>query len=88
MEPVSDGELVPSPRAEQERLLTIAQAAHYLNVTERFIRRLVAERRVAYHKLGKFVRFRPEDLDAFLSSGRVEQPEVLLLRPQRVWHAR
>ena len=87
-EAVSDSGLVPSPRAEEDSLLTIAQAAQYLNVTERFIRRLVAERRVVYHKLGKFVRFRREDLDAFLTSGRVERPEVLLLRPQRVWHAR
>lgn len=85
---MSDSGLVPSPRAEEDSLLTIAQAAQYLNVTERFIRRLVAERRVVYHKLGKFVRFRREDLDAFLSSGRVERPEVLLLRSQRVWHAR
>lgn len=70
-----------------DRPLTIAEAAQYLNVTERFVRRLVAERRVAYHKLGKFVRLRREDLDALLTSGRVERPDRLPNR-ERVWHAR
>ncbi len=52
--------------------LTLAQAAAYLNVSERFVRRLVAERRIAFHKVGHFLRFRAEDLDAFLEAGRVE----------------
>jgi hypothetical protein len=41
-------------------------------VTEAFVRRLVLERRVRYHTLGKFVRFRPADLDAFIEAGRKE----------------
>ena len=60
--------------------LTLAEAAAYLNVSERFVRRLVAERRVAFHKVGHFVRFRAADLDAFLEAGRVEPaPERPLL---------
>ena len=55
--------------------LTLAQAAAYLNVSERFVRRLVAERRIAFHKVGHFLRFRAEDLDAFLEAGRVEPVE-------------
>lgn len=54
--------------------LTLAQAAAHLNVSERFMRRLVAERRIAFHKVGHFVRFRAADLDAFLEAGRVEPP--------------
>jgi excisionase family DNA binding protein len=52
--------------------LDLAQAAAYLNVSERFVRRLVAERRIAFHKVGHFLRFRAADLDAFLEAGRVE----------------
>ncbi len=52
--------------------LTLAQAAAYLNVSERFVRRLVAERRIAFHKVGHFLRFQAADLDAFLEAGRVE----------------
>ena len=56
------------------RPLTLAQAATYLNVSERFMRRLVAERRIAFHKVGHFLRFRADDLDTFLEAGRVEPP--------------
>ena len=53
-------------------LLDVAGAAVYLGVTEPFVRRLVLERRVRYFKLGKFVRFRAADLDAFVETGRHE----------------
>ena len=38
--------------------LTVAEAATYLNTSERFVRRLVAERRVAFHHVGRHVRIR------------------------------
>jgi excisionase family DNA binding protein len=38
----------------------------------RFVRRLVAERRVAFHKVGRSVRFTAADLDVFVAAGRVE----------------
>ncbi len=34
------------------------------------IRRLVAEQRISYSKVGKYVRFRREDLDAYVAAGR------------------
>jgi excisionase family DNA binding protein len=52
--------------------LTLDEAATYLNVSRRYMRRLVAERRIAYHKVGHFLRFRAVDLERFLQSGRVE----------------
>ena len=52
--------------------LTVAEAATFLNTSERFIRRLVAERRVAFHHVGRHVRFTVADLDAFVQAGRVE----------------
>ena len=53
-------------------LLTVPEAASYLNTSERFVRRLVAERRVAFHHVGRHVRFARSDLDAFVQAGRVE----------------
>ncbi len=53
-------------------LLDVAGAAHYLGITEAFVRRLVHERRLRYYKLGKFVRFTAADLDAWVERGRVE----------------
>lgn len=54
------------------RPLTLSEAAEHLNVTERYVRRLVAERRVPYLKVGRLLRFQEADLDAYLESCRVE----------------
>jgi len=43
----------------------------YLRTGERFVRRLVAERRISYVKLGKYVRLQRSTLDAFIEAGRV-----------------
>jgi excisionase family DNA binding protein len=55
-----------------EDLLTIEEAAARLNMSARYVRRLVAERRIAFHRLGRAVRFDPADLAAFVREGRVE----------------
>src|SRR3712207_861425 len=52
-------------------LLTVAQAGNYLGTGERFIRRLIAQRRIAYVKLGKYVRLQRSTLDEFIAAGRV-----------------
>jgi excisionase family DNA binding protein len=55
-----------------ERLLTVDEAAERLGTSARFVRRLIAERRIAYTKLGRHVRIAARDLDAYVASGRVE----------------
>lgn len=52
--------------------LSVAEAAEHLNTSERFVRRLVSERRVPFHKVGRHVRFAKSDLDEFVRRGRVE----------------
>lgn len=59
-------------RDVRSQWLTIDEAAAYLNTSRRFIERLVAQRRVPFSKMGKFVRLQREDLDAFAEAGRVE----------------
>jgi len=54
------------------RLLDVEGAAEYLSVTPRFIRRLVAERRLPFVKLGRHLRFDAADLDRFIDAGRVD----------------
>jgi excisionase family DNA binding protein len=56
------------------RLLSIEQLAEHLGVTERHVRRLVAEKRVPYLKWRRFVRFDPAEIAAWLDNAR--QPEV------------
>jgi excisionase family DNA binding protein len=41
-------------------------------MSPRHVRRLVAERRIAYHKFGRSVRLDPADLEAFIAESRVE----------------
>ena len=54
------------------RYLTVSEAAAHLNTSERFVRRLIAERRIAFHHVGRHVRIALVDLDAFVAAGRVE----------------
>jgi excisionase family DNA binding protein len=63
-----------------ERLLTVAEAAERLNTTPRHVRRLVFERRIAYRKLGNYVRFHPDDLAEYVTAHRVEADTVVLGR--------
>ena len=55
------------------QLITIDQLAERLGVTERYVRRLVAERRVPYRKLGKLVRFAEHEIAAWLDTTRRPQ---------------
>lgn len=52
--------------------LTVPEAACYLNTSVRFVRRLIAERRIAFHRVGRHVRIAVVDLEAFVQAGRVE----------------
>jgi excisionase family DNA binding protein len=54
------------------KYLTVPEAAEHLNTSVRFVRRLIAERRIAFHKVGSHVRIAVTDLDAFVQAGRVE----------------
>ena len=53
------------------QLLTIEQAAEYLGTGERFVRRLIAQRRIPFVKLGRHVRLERSTLDAFIDAGRI-----------------
>ena len=53
-------------------LISTDEAAERLGVTPRFMRRLVDERRIPFHKIGKYVRFDPADIDRFAMESRVD----------------
>ncbi len=55
-----------------DEVLTIKQAAGRIKMSERYVRRLVADRRIPFHKLGRSVRIKAVDLAAHIDSGRVE----------------
>jgi excisionase family DNA binding protein len=55
----------------KDRLLSVEEAAEYLNVGVRFIRRVVADRRIPYVKVGKYVRLKKSALDAYIDAQTV-----------------
>jgi excisionase family DNA binding protein len=57
-----------------EPLLDYPGAAARLNTTERHIRALTERRELPFVKVGRLVRFRSDDLDAYVAS-RIVQPQ-------------
>ena len=55
-----------------ERLLTVEAVAKRLGTKERFVRRLIAERRIEFVKVGRYVRIRESVVDDFIQSGVVK----------------
>lgn len=53
------------------KLLTVAQVAKLLNTSERFPRRLIAERRIEFVRVGRHVRIRESALAAYIQAGVV-----------------
>jgi excisionase family DNA binding protein len=61
---------------EVERLLTVAQVADLLGTSERFPRRLIAERRIRFVRVGRHVRIPESALREFVAAGTVEPVQV------------
>jgi len=59
-------------RPALERLLTVAEVAELLGTSERFPRRLVAERRIRFVRIGRHVRVSESALREFIEAGLVE----------------
>ena len=56
----------------RDRLLTVAQVAELLGTSERFPRRLLAERRIRFVRIGRHVRIPESAVDEFIVAGFVE----------------
>lgn len=69
--------------ARLERHLTASQAAELLNTSPRFPRRLIAERRIRFVRIGRHVRIPESALREYVESGLVEP-----LAPSDVWRTR
>ena len=54
----------------EAQLVDISWVARRLGVTERHVRRLVAERRIPFIKWGHLLRFDPDEIEAWIDGGR------------------
>ena len=67
-------------------LLTPAQAAEHLGVPESRIRRLAQQHEIGHRRLGRFLRFTTDDLDAYVTAIAVaptRAPGMERTRPRR-----
>ncbi|TDQ53013.1 excisionase family DNA-binding protein [Actinorugispora endophytica] len=62
------------------RLLTVAQVAERLNTSQRYPRRLIEERRIAFVKIGRHVRIPESAVDDLITSGLVEPVRLRIRR--------
>lgn len=65
-----------------DRLLTVETAAERLSTSVRFIRRLIAERRIEFVKVGRHVRISETALTEFIDAGRVKPISAADIRPK------
>jgi excisionase family DNA binding protein len=54
-----------------DQLFTVPEAAELLSTSVRFVRRLIAERRIEFVKVGRHVRIRESALITFVVAGTV-----------------
>jgi len=52
-------------------LISVEQLADELGVTVRYVRRIVAERRISYVKVGHLVRFQRDEVERWVDANRV-----------------
>ncbi len=55
-----------------KKLLNVIQVANLLNVKPWTIRAWVSQKKIPYVKVGRLVRFRPEDIEAFIQANCIE----------------
>jgi excisionase family DNA binding protein len=60
------------PQRPSDQLLTVDAAAERMSTSVRFIRRLIAERRIEFVKIGRHVRISESALAEFIEAGRIE----------------
>jgi excisionase family DNA binding protein len=74
---------MPAQSQPADQLLTVEEAANRMRTKPRFIRRLIAERRIAFVKLGRHVRIAEADIAAFIKAGRVDAIDTPEIWPAR-----
>ena len=58
-------------RDDKAALISVEQLADELGVSVRYVRRIIAERRISYVKLGHLIRFERDEVDRWVEANRV-----------------
>jgi excisionase family DNA binding protein len=86
--PLADSAVVGgmSISTSHDGLLDIDGLADRLGVGERFVRRLVEERRIPYLKIGRLVRFDAREVEEWISSRRIQPTGPIVVDRHRRHH--
>jgi excisionase family DNA binding protein len=68
-------------QSQPDQLLTVDAAAERMSTSVRFVRRLIAERRIEFVKVGRHVRISESALADFIEAGRIEPMTVAKVWP-------
>jgi excisionase family DNA binding protein len=63
--------MTSSKEQPRRSLIAIDEAASMLGTSERHMRRLIAERRISYIKVGHLVRFHPVEIERWIEAHAV-----------------
>ena len=58
-------------RDDKAALISVEQLADELGVSVRYVRRIIAERRIPYVKVGHLIRFERDEVDRWVKANRV-----------------
>jgi excisionase family DNA binding protein len=65
----------------EDRLLSFEEAAQFLSVSARWLRRAVAERRIEHVKVGRLLRFRLSALESYVEAQTREATDAAAEMP-------
>ncbi len=60
------------PHVGKTQLISVEQLADELGVSVRYVRRIVAERRISYVKVGHLIRFQGDEVQRWVEANRVD----------------
>ncbi len=62
----------PSPMQQHHDIMTLPEVASHMRVSRNTVYRMGEARVLTFHKIGRSIRFRRRDIDAFVERRRIE----------------
>lgn len=76
------------PKSTGDRWMGVPETAAYLGVIQRTVYRLINTEKIPAYKIGRVIRLKREDVDAWLESRRVHPGDLDHLYPPLLGHDR
>jgi excisionase family DNA binding protein len=74
---VSEKAIVSEQITKQKELLSTTETAEFLGISKNTLYEWIIQKKIPYFKVGRLVKFKKEDLDAWLKKKKMEEEEIL-----------